>query len=467
MTGSERVGGVARHRRRRVRSVAALATVLAVSALGTLSASGQTTTTTGTPVASYGPTTDGNAKAARAVAGKPLAGPAGSGLTRGITTTGVKVGCYLQATAFAGADDGFKARFLRANTTRELPGGRQIEFTPCQDDAGNSQTNLQIVQKIVQQDQAFAVVGISSAVMPTSTDVMNSNQVPYFGWGFRPGFCGTRWGFGFNGCLVSAASDEPVVYQSALALGPIAVARLKPTDARFALQAQDNDSGHTVIASMSKLIKAVGAKVVYAEANIPDPSSGVNMAPFVQAINATTPNIVLTLTNLQTATGFTAAMTASGYKGLNLNYVGYVPGLLSSSASQASALNGAVVSTQIVPQEAQTTYIKQMETDLVATKTPTGRFITLGAAIAYAQADLLVSQLKAVGPTLTTKTFDRVVNRGRYTYRSDGGPGQMSFPAMHWIAADCAAALRVNGPGQSYEQVLPFTCSPSIVDKRG
>ena len=40
-----------------------------------------------------------------------------------------------------------------------------------------------------------------------------------------------------------------------------------------------------------------------------DPSSGVNFTPFVQAINAAKPNILLTLTNFQTAPGLTAAMT--------------------------------------------------------------------------------------------------------------------------------------------------------------
>jgi ABC-type branched-subunit amino acid transport system substrate-binding protein len=445
--------------------MAALATFAVVVAFGGVAA-GQTTTTGGAkPAANYGPTTNGNAKAARVVRGKQLHGPSGSGIARGVTTTAVKVGCYLQAASFAGADDGFKARFQRANRNRELPGGRQIEFSACQDDGGNSQTNLQIMQKLVQTDQVFAVVGISSAVLAPSTDFMSSNQVPFYGWGFRSGFCGTRWGFGFNGCLVTSAADSPVVYQANLAMGPLAAAGLRSRDARFALQAQDNEAGHTAVATISQLIRAIGAKVVYREANIADPSSGVNFAPYVQAINAARPNILLTLTNLQTAAGFTAAMTASGYQGADVNYVGYVPGLLATSAAQAQQLNGAVVSTQIVPQEAQTNYIKQMEADLQASGATTGRFIRFGGAIAYAEADLLVSQLKAVGPTLDTRTFDRRINRGGYTYTSDGGPGQMSFPAMHWISADCAAALRVKGPTAAYEQVVPFTCYDSVVER--
>ena len=43
----------------------------------------------------------------------------------------------------------------------------------------------------------------------------------------------------------------------------------------------------------------------------------------------------------------------------------------------------------------------------------------------------------------------------------------MEFPAMHHIAADCAAVLKINGPGASYIPTVPFTCydSPVVVVK--
>ena len=61
-------------------------------------------------------------------------------------------------------------------------------------------------------------------------------------------------------------------------------------------------------------------------------------------------------------------MTAGGFTGTNVNFVGYIPGLLGTSAQLAAAFNGAYVSSQTVPQEAQTPYIKQMETDLTASQ---------------------------------------------------------------------------------------------------
>jgi branched-chain amino acid transport system substrate-binding protein len=439
--------------------------ILAMAVMGVGSAfAADSTTTTG--ASSTSGSTDGNAKAAKTVQNDPLAGTAGSGLTRGVTSSSVKVGCYLTQQAFSGADDGFKARFERANNDKELPGGRTIDFSACQDDGNNPQTNLQVVQKLAQQDGDFAIVGISPNVLTASTDFVGRSQVPMYGWAITPGMCGNRWVFGFNGCLVTNYPNKKhTVYQANLALGPIEATGQTAAQSKFALQAQDNDSGHSGNETISQLIKLEGAKVVYQEANIPASSAGVSFTPFVQAIKAANPNILLTLTDFQTAPGLTAAMTAGGYTGANVNYVGYIPGLLSTSAQLASAFNGAYVSSQTVPSEQNTPYIKQMQKDLTAINAKTGSFVTLANSIAYAQADLLVSQLKAVGKTLNTKTFDQKINNGNYTFKSSaaGGQGQMEFPSMHFIPADCASMLKIDGT--TYKQVVPFKCYPSLVKK--
>ncbi len=438
--------------------------VLAMAVMGAGSAVAADSTTTTGGAATSGTSTNGNAKAAKTVQNDPLAGTAGTGLTRGVTSDSVKVGCYLTEQAFSGADDGFKARFERANNDKELPGGRTIDFSACQDDGNNPQTNLQIVQKLAQQDGNFAIVGISPNVLTASTDFVARSQVPMYGWGILPGTCGNRWFFGFNGCLVTNYPNKKhTVYQANLALGPMEAAGQTPAESKFALQAQDNDSGHAGNETISQLIKLEGAKVVYQEANIPASSAGVSFTPFVQAITAANPNILLTLTDFQTAPGLTAAMTAGGYTGQNVNYVGYIPGLLDTSAQLAAAFDGAYVSSQTVPAEQDTPYIKQMQKDLTAVNAKTGSFVTLANSIAYAEADLLVSQLKAVGKTLNTKTFDQKLNEGNYTYKSSaaGGQGQMEFPSMHFIPADCASMLKIEGT--TYKQIVPFKCYPSLV----
>jgi hypothetical protein len=455
--------------RRWVKYIVGLTVVGTIAALGGGSALGQTTTSTasGGSTATYGPGTNGNAKAAALVAKDPMTGPKGTGLTNGVTATSINVGCYLNASSFPGAADGFKARFERANTNKELPGGRQINFNGCKDDGVNPQTNLSIVQAAVQQDKDFAMVGVANTLGTASTDFLSQNQVPTFSWSFLDGECGARWMFGFNGCLVTGfPGQKHTVYQANLVQLPIQAAGLTSKTAKFALQSQDNDSGHTGNITIGNMVKAItGSPPVYVESNIPSPSTGADLTPFATAIKAANPNILLSLVDFPTVPPLTAKMAQVGYTGENVNYVAYIPGLLGSSPALSAALQGATVSAQTVPTEANTAYIKQIEADLKAEGAATGSFITSGIATAYAEADVLVSMFKAVGKTLNTKTFDQKINGGGYTYKSAiaGGPGQMEYPSMHFIAADCAAMLKIGGT--SYTQTVPFTCVPSVIGK--
>jgi ABC-type branched-subunit amino acid transport system substrate-binding protein len=393
----------------------------------------------------------------------PLAGPKGSGLTRGVTATTIKVGCVLQTASFAGADDGYKARFERANREGGIA-GRKIEFTACRDDGSNTQQNLQIARGLVEQDKDFAVMSISANMLPSTTDYLGQNQVPYFGWGFEPGFCGTRWGFGFNGCLIgdSLPNLPHAVVQGNLFDAIVQAANFKPADVRGAFQAGDDDSGHAGNKQYNTLYQARGAKVVYNQANIPVPGPPADYTPFVRAVLAANPNVVITSTNFQSAPGFVASLAGAGYTGVNVNFVAYIPGLLSSSAQLASALQGAYINSQIVPQEEQTPYIKQIEQDLLAVNAKNGKFILFGAANAYAQAEMLVEQLQAVGKDLNTKTFDDKINGGSFKFSPPeaGGPGKLGFPEGHFLPSDCAAIVKVQSA--QFVPVVPFKCYASL-----
>ena len=399
----------------------------------------------------------------------PLTGPAGTGKTRGITDTAIKVGCEFSRAQFVGADDGYKARFERANRDKEL-GDRKIVFSACQDDASNTQNNLAIAKRLVEQDGNFAIMSISASQLPGTTDYLTQQEVPYYGWGFLPGFCAHRWGYGFNGCLIAnySADQKHVVLQAALSDPVMKAANLQPKDVRVAIQSGEDDSGKIAKGGYQQLWTLRGATVVYNEANMPVPGPPADFSPFVSAVMKGNPNIVITSTNFQSFAGFTAAVAAAGFKGVNANFVGYVPGLLQSSqgAPLAAALEGAYVVTQTVPQEEQTEYIKQFEKDLEAINAPAGKLITLSASIGYAQAEMFVEQLKAVGKDLNTKTFDEKVNGGDFTaYKTAlaGGPGKMDFPSGHFIPADCAAVLKVEA--KQYKMSVPFACYESPVVK--
>jgi len=426
-------------------------------------------TTTTTAGSSSGTTAAGTTKSASdATKGDTLTGPAGTGKTRGITDTTIKVGCEFNQAQFAGADDGYKARFERANRDNEL-NGRKIVFSACQDDGSNTQNNLTIAKRLVEQEGDFAIMSISANELPGTTDYLNTQEVPYYGWGFLPGFCAQRWGFGFNGCLIAnySATQQHVVLQAALSDPVIKAAKLDPKDVKVAIQDGEDDAGTIAKGGYQQLFTLRGTTITYNEANMQVPGPPADFSPFVSAIMKGNPNIVITSVNFQSAGGFIAALAAAGFKGVNANFVGYVPGLLQSAqgAGLAAALEGAYVVTQIVPQEQQTDYIKQVETDLTAVNAAAGKLITLSGAIAYAQAEMLVEQLKAVGKDLNTKTFDQKVNGGSFTFSAPqaGGPGKLSFPSGHFIPADCAAVAKVEN--KAYNVVVPFDCYASPVVK--
>ena len=417
----------------------------------------------GTPTTSKAPS-PGGGNIASIVADDPLTGKLGTGLARGVSGDTIKIGCVYTADAYAGADDGYKARFERANRDGGIH-GRKLDFAGCQDDGANTQQNLQIVRRLVQQDKVFAVTSISANILPGTTDYLGQNEVPYYGWGFVPGFCGDRWGFGFNGCLIGDTLKDEVPH--AVAQGNIADTGIKATglaasQVKVAFQAGDDDPGRAGNAAYDLVYKDRGVTVVYDKASIPVPGPPADYSPFVRAILDAKPNLVLVSTNFQTAPGLVAALRAAGYRGTTINFVTYVPGLLATSAQLAKALEGTHVNSQVVPQEEQTDYIKQIEKDLTAIKAKTGTFIPLGAAIAYAQADMLVEQLQAVGRDLNTKSFDEKVNGGDFTFEptESGGPGNLAFPQGHFLPSDCAALLKIEHA--KYVPVAPFRCYKSV-----
>jgi len=391
-----------------------------------------------------------------------LTGPTGTGLTRGVTSTSVTVGCVYTAQSFAGYAQGLAARIDRANKAGGV-NGRMINLLPCKDDANTAQTNLQEVQQLVNQNNVFALFSLTQAILPGSTDFLNNNQVPYYGWGFLPGFCGARWGFGWDGCLEGNAATPSQVSHAAIA-GSLADAIIKAsgladTDVKLAVQSENSAAGKVGSSQYTTLFKARGAQVVYNETNFPT-TPGADVTPYVQAMIAAKPNIVMISTPFQDVGPLAAGLKSGGYTGIIFDFTNYIPGLLASSPQLAQALSGEYVNTQVVPQEENTPWIQQEVADLQASGQKP--FVTLGGAMGYEEAELFIEQLQAVGQTLDTKTWDTAINGGSFTSYTGitGGPGVIKWPAGHLLPADCAAILKITGT--SYQVVTPFACYQSL-----
>ena len=417
--------------------------------------SATTGTSTDTPgasdVSSFG------ADVLAAVKGQPLQGPVGSGLTRGVTPTSIKVGCVVLNAFFPGAASAYQARFNRANAEGGV-NGRKIDFSGCADDGQSADTNLAVSKRLVEQDKDFAVMQFSTFATPQVTDYLNSNQVPFFGWGFIPGFCGTRWGFGFNGCVVSTGvTSLKYGWSSTANTYPVVASGLSYKDTKIALLGTDNDASRSSNADWANVVENGGGKVVYNKSVIP--LTGVtDFTSYVRPVLAAKPNAVLINIGLTDLGKVIAALRAGGYKGVITNPSGYQPGLLQVQPALAAALEGSSSVSYTTPIEQTTPFNTQMLADFKANKTATG-----GATIfAYVMADMFLQMVKAAGPDLNTKTFDQAVNDGSFNYKPTltGGPADVPYPAGHFAAADCTAAMQV--VKGSYVVKGPFKCFASV-----
>jgi branched-chain amino acid transport system substrate-binding protein len=395
--------------------------------------------------------------------GTPGNGGAGSstsgGSVRGVTDTKIRIGGLAGLTSpsggYAGADLGAKARFERVNKEGGIA-GRQIEWVGVSDDAEDPAKNLSEARKLVQQDNVFALAPvIGLGLLPASSNFLEQNKVPFVGWGFMPGFCFTKFGFGFGGCL-----SPPNANTSNLALSNTVIDYLKlKKGSTVAIVGYDADPGRTAVAQLKGAFEHEGMKVVYKDTTMPT-TDVTDFTPWVQKImtsnDGNAPDVVSMLPQFNNTIGLTGALRAAGYKGATQNYQAYIPGLLGAQKQIASALNGSYVNTQWLPTEFGGEAITQMQKDLTAIGAKPD--IAFGTAIGYWSADVLVQMLQKVGKDLTPETFDKVINGG-FVYKPWGDPigiGPVEYPRDHSQPTPCAAMVQATG--SEYKPALPMTC---------
>ena len=400
------------------------------------------------------------------IANTHLQGPKGTGLTRGITSNSITVGCIYTASSYPGFQTGIQGAFNVVNKQGGVA-GRKLKLLPCDDDGNSVQTNVTQTQQLVNEDHVFSVMSLTQNILPGSTDFLINNQVPFYGWGFNPGFCGTRWGFGFSGCVTGNGYPLPIEgIAGGLAGGPIKATGHEPSQVRVAAQNENTPSGQAGAAEYAAIFPAVGAKVVYNATNLPS-TTVTDFTPYVSAILASNPNLVVISTGFNQVAPLAAALKAAGYKGALVDYVTYVPGLLQSSPQLTQALQGEYIYVQFVPQEEDTPYIASVTSALKAAGSSTS-LVTLGENIGYSEATMFIEMLQAIGKNLNTKTFDQKVNGGGYVsyagLMSKGGPGPINWPAGHYLPSDCSAMVQVQGT--EYKVAVKYQCYQTAkVDK--
>jgi len=380
---------------------------------------------------------------------------AASGCKDGAAT--IKIGGLAQAQNFAGMEDGIKAVVDKVNKT--CIGGRKMEFVGLKDDGSDPAKNLSLAQSLVEQDKVFAIIATSAVLLPATTDYLASKKVPFFGWGFMPGFCNSKkgandsWGYGFNGCLSAFALGLSKSVNGSLA-GPIASLLKKDAD-KFTLVkfSGDDDSGkfgdiqYNAVFSKAQLV---------GQASVPVQGAG-DYTQFVNLVKEKNPDAVMISTDFVSGVKMKASLSSSGYKGVIWDYVTYIPGLLDSSKDTAAALEGGYSESQFPANEDNSAASKQIADDLKASgsKLP---YPTQGVSIGYWSTDLLRQMLVATAAKgdITPDNFRKVVEGGFTSTTVEGGLGALKFPDNHEENSPCSGLVQVKGG--KYVSVVPFKC---------
>jgi len=368
----------------------------------------------------------------------------------------IKIGALTQATNYAGLDEGINAVINRVNET--CIGGRPLEFVGLEDDGSDPQRNLELARKLVEQDGVFAIIATSAVLLPATTDYLAEAGVPYFGWGFMPGFCGEgSAGFGFNGCLSAYALGLSDNGATSL-LAPLAEIVGKPAEeVTLVVLNSDDDAGRFGDILYSDLWSE---EQVLAKEFVPA-TGAADVTQYVNLVLEENPDVVVLSVDFATGITLKAALAQAGYEGIVSDYTTYVPGLLEASPDTAAALEGGYSVTQLPPNEDGSEASERIAADLEAAGSELP-FATFGALIGYWSTDLLVQMLQAVAADgeITSENFFAMVEGGFTSETYEGGLGAVTYPDNHFEGVPCSAAVQV--VDGAYVSAVPFACYENV-----
>jgi branched-chain amino acid transport system substrate-binding protein len=373
---------------------------------------------------------------------------------RGVTSTTITVAGICDPN-FAGSADGAQARF-DAENAKGGTFGRKYDFKGCNNDGDDSNQDLTIGKRLVQQDGVFAIV---PAITPTlaAAPFFAQQKVPFVGWGISTGFCNNPYALGFTGCIV----PPPNIKTTGTTWGALIDGAFKKQGAATgakgktaAVISEDNDSGKTGTPVIVAQAKAAKMKVVYGKAAIPAPPAVVgDYSPYVTALltsnGGKAPDVIFVVTSFANVLGLSKALLQANFKGLLTNAVAYDPALIKAAEGQS------VFAQFDLPEDTSNPRMAQIVADI-------GKVTTKGigqAALAgYFSADAFIAAVKKAGKNLTPESFAKVLTN--FTYEVKGVIGPTKYPQSRTQGAPCGTLATSNGT--AYEITVPYTCYHNI-----
>ncbi|MFF3209926.1 ABC transporter substrate-binding protein [Streptomyces sp. NPDC002886] len=381
------------------------------------------------------------------------------GNSRGVTADSIKVGGIVSMTSASGyskkaTDLGAKARYMRANAEGGI-NGLKIDYIGAEDDGQDPAKNLAAARKLVQQDKVFAISPMSSVTF-SGADFLEQEKVPTFGWGTLPSFCGPKYIYGFNGCLVPTPGGT--INQT----WPEGIAQILGGAAgkSVAIIANDSDAGKFGVRTFQQGFTSAGFKVSYAKASVPGTAVPSDWSAYVKEIlgsnDGKAPDAVVSVMQTPNNIGLFTSLKRSGYKGLLSDPTDYDPGLLAKDATK-QALDGVHVLLQFEPFESTNPKMAQFKADIKAASGGLEVPLNMHMLTGYMSADLFVSIAQKAGKGLTVESFQAAAQGFSDT---DTLVGNRAEPKGQKDSFGCGALVQLkNG---AYEVSVPFKCYEPI-----
>jgi branched-chain amino acid transport system substrate-binding protein len=386
--------------------------------------------------------------------------------TRGITGKTITIEGVADETAggvtqFPGICDGAAARFARANRTGGV-NGYKINYLGCHDTGTVPATASQLVQKAIQQDNAFAVIPFTSAVAPGNP--FQQSHTLAFGFGLDPTvYCGwNNTQFGFSVEMAEACQNvlpNESIFSNVGLMAYVKGANVSPHSIKLALIGNQTPVDITAIKAEALIAKSMGMTVVYSSNAIPPPTSPApsDYTPFAHSIISSGANLLFDIAGtFNEYLGLSQALKANGYKGQQVQFA-ITDNATLAIAPIASAFDGSYALTaQIGSAVFPSASNAQVAADLkaIGSKAPAE---SLGTLTSYGAADMFLAALSQVKGPLTTEKIANLINAG-WTYPGYGNSVCPAiWPAGHLAASNCGAVVKISAAAKNVTPILNLT----------
>ncbi|MGG8405874.1 ABC transporter substrate-binding protein, partial [Streptomyces sp. 12297] len=271
-----------------------------------------------------------------------------------------------------------------------------------------------------------------------------------------PSFCGPKYLYGFNGCLVPMPGGTLNQTWPEGLLKVLGGVKGKSV----AIIANDSDAGKFGIRTFSQGFATAGFKVSYAKPSVPATAVPSDWSAYTKDIlrsnGGKAPDAVVSVMQTPNNIGLFTALKRSGYTGVLSDPTDYDPGLLAQETTR-KALDGVHVLLQFQPFESADPKMAQFKADIK--KAAGGKEIPLNMHMVtgYMSADLFLAIAQKAGRDLTPESFQTAANGF-----SDTGSlvGDRSEPKGQKESFGCGALVQLrNG---RYEVSAPFACHPPV-----